>query len=199
MASKADWLRNKRIKQRINAGRPRKEGQRYPSGDIKRSETEKEVKSVATAAARRVHGLSVDANGRHGYTLGRMHLDGRISDDELEAGNWYAGALSRYYGMSGVPFPSARAQDLFKVKGEPGNETDSRVDAIRKATNMFMKLEGALLKCADGPHVKSTVYNVCFMDIEGLRMMPQHQLEWLRRGLREVMLVRGIATMSKIG
>jgi hypothetical protein len=46
-----------------------------------------------------------------------------------------------------------------------------------------MELEGILLKCEDGPQVKATVRNVCLMDIEGLRMMPERQMMWLRRGL----------------
>jgi hypothetical protein len=191
MKIKLGAAKARKIRQRAAAGRPRKEGERYPSGRIKHSETEKEVQSVAIAARKRIHGIE-DASPLAGYTLGRMCLDGRISNAEREAGDDYAAAIMRYHLATGIPFPSARAQDLFAIKGHDGDPTESKQRAATRASNLMMRLEGVLLKCSDGPQVKSTVYNVCVMDIEHLRMMTETQLMWLKRGLHALMFDKGL-------
>lgn len=191
MTSKAAKLRALRIRQRIAAGRPRKDGERYPSGRIKHAETERDAMSVALEARMRIHGIN-DNRALAGYTLGRMNLDGRVTDVEREAGDDYATEIARYYSLAGIAFPSARAQNLFSIKGHDGEVSESRQDAARRASNRFMHLEGVLLKCADGPQVKSTVYNVCVMDIEHLRMMSETQLMWLKRGLHALMFDKGL-------
>jgi hypothetical protein len=55
----------------------------------------------------------------------------------------------------------------------------------------MMALQGILLRCPDGPQVRSTVYNVTVMDYEHLRQMPPQQLLWLRRGLTALRGARG--------
>src|SRR5690349_4022395 len=117
MSSKAAKLKSHRIKQRQYAGRPPKEGvERYPSGQIKHTEREKEARAVAIEARQRVYfkGKEVSndmvASQFAGYTLGRMFLDGRITECEREAGDEYATQMVRYYGLTGISFPSARAQ-----------------------------------------------------------------------------------------
>jgi len=196
MSSRAEKLRKLRIRQKLNpGGRPRKEGERYPSGRIKHSETEKETQSVAVEARKRIHGLD-HAGALSGYTLGRMNLDGRISDAEREAGDDYATAIMRYYRATGIPFPSARAQDLFAIRGHDGDVSESKQRAATSASKEFMHLEGVLLKCTDGPQVKSTVYNVCVMDIEHLRMMSETQLMWLKRGLHALMFDKGLRSAA---
>lgn len=190
MTSKAEKLR--RLRQRQSAGRPRKQGERYPSGDIMRSETEQEVKSVAIAAAKRIHGIETDGkDGLHGYTLGRMLLDRKINKAELEAGNWYAEQVERYYRSTGRQSPNPRAQDLLKLRGSDGDVTLSAQERARRAANMFMKLETVLGKVGNG--VKSTVWNVCIMDMGGLRLMPPHQLAMLKSGLFALLIARGHA------
>ena len=191
--SKAQKLRDHKLRQRLNAGRPRKEGERYPSGDIKRNETEKAVKSVAIAAAKRIHGIVTDgADGLHGYTLGRLFLDKKVSKDELDAGNWYAEQIEHYYRATGRQSPNPRAQDLLAVRGSDGEVTESDQERARRATNMFPSLE-TVLGCV-GNGVRSTVWNVCVMDVEGLRLMPASQLAMLRAGLRALAKARGVTT-----
>lgn len=180
------------IRQAQAAGRPRLPGERYASGDLKRSETEKQIKSVAIEAAFRVHGIETDGkDGYHGYTLGRMFLDGKVTLPELEAGNWFCEQIARYHSLTGVPFPSARAQDLFAVRGEAGEVSQSRSEAARRAKEMHSALQVALVQCERGAQVRTTVYNVCVMDVEGLRMMPAHQVEMLKTGLHRLMYFRG--------
>ena len=76
-------------------------------------------------------------------------------------------------------------ESLFSVKGFEG-ETTERTRAAMAATNRMMELEGVLLKLPEGPRVKTTVFNVCVMDYEVLRTMPEPQLAWLKRGLTEL-------------
>jgi len=193
LTSKADKLRRLRIKQRLSAGRPRKDGPRYPSGGLKREETEREAKSVAIEAIKRIHGIDTDGkDGFAGYTLGRMFLDGKVTEEERKAGDEYAQDMERYHRMTGIPSPSPRAQSLFTVKGYEHDITDTMQRKITKATNRRMHIEGLLLRQVEGTQVKSTVYNVCYLDIEALRMMTDTQLRWLKRGLRALMIDKGL-------
>lgn len=83
MVSKAQKLRAKRSSR---AGRPRKEdADRFYCGKIKPEWTEKETKVVALDARKRIHKL--DDGQFAGYTLGRIFLDGNITEEELKAGD----------------------------------------------------------------------------------------------------------------
>jgi len=195
MVSMAERLR---VKRSIRAGRPRKEGvERFPSGQIKHSETEREVRAVAIEALKRIHGVDYHASGCSGYTLGRMFMDGNIKKHQLEAGDYYAGIVAKYYSAVGIPFPSARAQDLFRVSGSVGETTAEQAKRARSASNRMMEAEGVLLWCAGGHLVKSTVYNVCVMDYESLRFMPESQLEYLRNGLDALAWHRGLTETAE--
>lgn len=187
MKTRAAKLKSKRASR---AGRPRKENvERFPSGKIKPSETEKETQSVVVAARKRMNqweGKTADAKAkdpRAGYTLGVLFLDGKITEDQLAAGDEYALAIARYHRLTGVAFPSARAQSLFSIKGHDGEVTESMAARARESTNKMMSLQGVLLRCVDGPQVRSTVHSVAVMDLEHLRDMPPQQMLWLRRGL----------------
>lgn len=179
-----------KIKRKNKAGRPRKENvERYPSGDVKRSETQREAMSVAIDARRRIDGWSEKVSDETvkspfaGYTLGRMYLDGRITKEQLEAGDEYAQIHARYRQLVGLAAPSARAQSLFSIKGHDGDVTESITIKARKATNAMMEVEGVLLRCVDGPQVKQLTFNLAVMDYEHLRGIGEQQLLWLRRGL----------------
>lgn len=122
-------------------------------------------------------------NPRAGYLLGVMCMDGKITESQLEAGDEFALAIARYYRLTGIAFPSARAQSLFSIKGHDGETTASEAARARDAANRMMALRGVLLQCVDGPQVSSTVWNVAVMDLDHLRDMPAMQVVWLRRGL----------------
>jgi len=172
------------------AGRPRKQNvERYPSGDIKRSETQREVMSVAIDARRRVDGWGDKVSDETvkspyaGYTLGRIFLDGRITEEQRKAGDEYAEIHARYRRLVGLPAPSARAQSLFSIKGHEGEESETVTQKARKASNAMMEVEGILLRCVDGPQVKQLIFNLAVMDYEHLRGVGEQQLLWIRRGL----------------
>lgn len=191
MTSVAEKLR--RLRQRQAAGRPRLPGERYPSGDRKPSETMQETMSVATEARMRLHGVqSVIFKGLDlaGFTLGRLHLDKKITEPELEAGIYYAEVMERYYRAVGMPSPNPRAQDLLAVRGHDGDPSESTQKRATTATNLMMKLEGVLLRA--GPGVKQTIKSVCVEDIETLRSMPPSQLRLLKAGLLALALSKGL-------
>ena len=192
MTSKAAKLKQKRI----SRGRPRKEGaERHPCGKIKQEwsqrESEQDAVSVAMTARGKIHGLN-ENNALAGYTLGRIYLDGNISEYQRVAGDEYAAEMVRYYMLTGIPFPSARAQSLGSVRGSDGDEPQSKLDAARRASNRMMELEGILLQCEEGPQVRTTVKNVCLMDLEAMRLMPERQMLWLRRGLQALHVAKGL-------
>lgn len=149
--------------------------------------------SAATDARLRLHGVqSVMFKGLDlaGFTLGRMHLDKKITEPELEAGIHYAEVMERYYRSVGMPSPNPRAQDLLAVRGHDGDPTETAQKRATTATNAMMKAEGVLLRSGAG--VKQTVKSVCVEDIEILRLMPPAQLRLLRAGLRALALCKGV-------
>lgn len=196
MTSKSAKLRSHRIKQ----GRPRKQDvPRHPCGQINKSyaraETEREVKSIVMEARARVHLLKAAPNMVEvygGYTAGRMYLDGNISEEQLKAGNEYAQVAYRYCLATGIPFPSARAQELGRVTGHSGEESDTAQRRATRAANDMMRLIGILQACQEGPRVKQTIHNLFVMDEEALRLMPEQQMLWLRRGLNELIYQEGL-------
>ncbi len=192
-ASKAAKLRIKRALR--GAGRPRKENvERFPGGKIKPFETEKENKSVVIEARKRIHGANMNVESEFaGYTLGRIFLDGKITEEQRQAGDEYAEAIARYHRLVGIPFPSARAQSLFSIKGHDGEVSDDLASRARKATNKMMELQRVLFDCEDGPQVRSTIHNVTVMDLDHLRGMPDQMMLWLKRGLNALKVHKELA------
>ncbi|WP_046120776.1 hypothetical protein [Ensifer aridi] len=198
MMTKAQKLRAKR---KAQLGRPRKaNAERFACGKIKpgwsKQESEKEAMAVALAARKRMHGLET-RSAFAGYTVGRLFLDGRITEQQREAGDDYAAAMVRYYHITGIPFPSVRAQDIGRVQGHPGEQKEERARMAAKSAERMMRPEGLLLGCEEGRQVKTTVFNVCVMDYEGLRMMPEAQLLWLKRGLNALLFDKGLREYAK--
>lgn len=198
MAAKAQKLRIKRALR--TAGRPRKENvERFPGGKIKPFETEKENMSVVIDARKRMHGANMNVESPlAGYTLGRIFLDGKITEEQRQAGDEYAEIIARYHRLVGIPFPSPRAQSLFSIKGHDGEVTADMASRARSATNKMMELHGVLLSCVDGPQVRSTIHSVTVMDLEHLRGMPDQQMLWLRRGLSALNKHKGIAKSAAL-
>jgi hypothetical protein len=207
-ATRAAKLRQKRGRKAM----PATETTREPNGRKSRRKVahkartdllEHQVMEVATARRIRHYDIA-DRRGRdgnvltaeqqakdtrHGYLLGRMLLDGTISKQQHDAGLRYAEDISRYHGLTGVPFPSARAQDLFAIKGSDGDESESKADRARAARDKMQKLRAVLLSAGDintGRRVQHTVNVVCVEDIDELRTLNGLMAEWLRRGLNKL-------------
>jgi len=179
-----------RIKRRCSAGRPRKEDvERYPGGKIKPSETQKETKAVALWARKNIHGIEAD-DPHAGSTLGRLFLDGKISEGEREAGEYYADVMARYYSANGMQNPNPRAQEFGSVRGHDGELTESQQSRALRATSKFIAIETLLLSRPNGPRIKSTLYALCIEDLEIMRCMPPAQMVWAREGLMALMLYK---------
>lgn len=125
-----------------------------------------------------------------GFTLGRMRIDKKITEPELEAGLWYAEQMERYYRAVGIQSPNPQAQNLLAVRGHDSDVSQTAQERAQKASKMFTRLETTLGKVGNG--VKSTVYNVCVLDIEGLRLMPSSQLMMLKQGLIALAFAKGV-------
>ncbi len=203
-------FKSKAAKRAARRGRPRRSNvARTPSGQISRSAGQREanenvIMQTVLEQRRRNHGLKQTQAKRAeaGYVLGRIYLDDQLGEHRqanslarvrLEAGNRYAEDVARYFGLTGIPFPSARAQNLFAVRGHLGEDSSSRSAATRAAANRMMDLEGCLLGCHwQGRQVATTIRNVCVIDIEEARGWPEHMMEWLRIGLDALVMFYGI-------
>lgn len=152
---------------------------------------------MAAEARARIHGVDDGKSQLAGYTLGRIFLDGKINEEQRKAGDEFAEAMGRYYRLTGVPFPSPRAQSIGGIRGSDGDVSESLAAAARSATNTMMRLTGVLLGCKDGPQVRQTVFNVVVMDYENLRNMPDTQMGYLKRGLTELALHMGLQAIRE--
>ena len=194
----------KALKRKRKGGRPRnQDAERYPGGQIKHDyraeESERDTMGTVIEMRQRRYGLSDEDAKKDlaGFVLGRMRIDRAINDVELKAGERYALDMARYYWLTGIAPPSPRAQSLFSVAGHEGDISAERAAQAREASNRMMKLEGLLLRLPNGPRVKTTVFNVCFMDMDNLRDMPSHMFGWLHCGLRALALHYGLQDERK--
>jgi hypothetical protein len=179
--------------------------ERTPDGRIRRTiarreQSEQETLSVVLDMRTRLHGApAATAREREwGFVLGRMYLDGTLGNKtglgrvRMKAGERYAESMSRFYGLSGVPFPSARAQDLFRVHSYDGDVSEERAVAIAKAARQAGEIAATLRRLPNGVHIETTVRNVCLIDIDEARKWPPHMLSMLLRGLDALILLWGL-------
>ena len=131
-------------------GRPPKlNADRFPNGKIKpewsQRETERDIKSVALEARKRIHGLD-DVSDLAGYTLGRIYIDKAITRPMLEAGNAYSDDMFRYYSYYMGPAPTVSAQNLMEANDcIKALETES---AALKAANIHMTEQCSMVRHA---------------------------------------------------
>jgi hypothetical protein len=182
---------------------------RTPSGRISRAagaaekaleeETERQAMETATIARMRHTGLSEEMAKKDfaGTVLGLLHFDRRISDWEYEVGKRYALTMGAYYSLTGIPFPSAKAQDLFAVHGHMGDESEARSVRAKAASNRVMELEGAMLRCDQGRLVKTKTFEVCVLDLMEARNWTIHTLSFIHRGFDAMRPVLGVDRRAK--
>lgn len=201
--------RSRNQKLAIKRGRPKlaaSMNSREPNGRPSRRKERTvllEMDAMNTVAATRIRHMGLKGEDafnlaidpRRGYLLGRIFLDGTISHRQHEAGLRYAEDMARYYGLTGTPFPSPRAQDLFAVRGSGGEDSASKGERAREARQKMNALRGALLACGDintGRKVEHTVKLVCVEDIDERRELNPPMKAWLVRGLNSLAAVYGI-------
>lgn len=181
-------------KRRNKGGRPRLDVEREPNGrpvrSLRRAETEAETRSVAIEARMRVYGAPESECQRpeYGSALGRLYLTGHINKLHKEAGDRVAEDFSKYYGLTGIQHPSAKAQDISRVRGLGGEVS---YEAARAASNRVMLLEKMLAEInGDGRAIASVVKRICVMDDES--HMSEVMLKHLATGLSRMVQYYGI-------
>jgi hypothetical protein len=184
-------------KLRAKRGRPRLDAPRTPSGQISRSKEANIEMNMQPAIDRRVRHYGIhDTKGASaqvlagdpawGYLLGRLLKDGVINKAQHDAGNRYADDMAAYFGLTGVPFPSAKAQNMFAVRGGTGDDGEDRGKRAAKARAKMTKLRDLLMRCGDintGRRVLHTINAVCVEDIDHLRTLNTPMRAWLVLGL----------------
>lgn len=128
------------------------------------------------------------ADPMRGYALGLLFLDGKLTKRQHDAGVKFSDDMARYYGLTGVPFPSPRAQNLFAIRSD-GDDPQSRIDAAKTAKAKMATLRTVLLSAGDidtGRRVYSATTAVAVEDITEARTWPEHMLLYLRKGLNRV-------------
>lgn len=126
---------------------------------------------------------------RRGYVLGLMLLDGTLTKDQHDAGIRYAEEQSLYLGLTGTPFPSPRAQNLFAVRGDNGDDSEAKGDRARKARLKANAARALLLGVGNidtGRKVEHAVREVCLLDNIQARTWPAHMLLLLKHGLNKL-------------
>jgi len=191
-----------RTKAARRRGRPRlpveprqangRKSRRIASQQAHDANTERDAMNTAVQARIRhndIRGKSAEVvalDPRFGFELGRLLIFGKITRDQFDAGQRYSEDMARYYGLSGVAFPSARAQNLFAVAGEAG-ESEDRAERAAKATAKAKRLHGLLLAIGgiqEGRDTLRIVQAVCVSD-EPLGKS-ERALFLLRRGLNRL-------------
>lgn len=176
---------------------------RTPSGQISRAksaiesrerQTEREVMEVAVTARQRHTRLPEPLAKQPfaGSVLGLMHFDRHFTDNQYEAGKRYAEDAARYYSAVGIPFPSARAFNMFSIRGHDGEISEDRAKAAREASNKIMAIERVLLSMEGGPMVKRKTFEVCVLDDHGAREWTPFTISYVRRGLQALVDYYGI-------
>lgn len=189
--------RTKGARKRAKARASFKSGPRHECGKL--------VQPTAIERATDARAVAVEARLRHfqcriadaedarlGYALGRLNVRYLVTTAQLQAGNRFTEDFARYYRLVGIPFPTVRAMDIFRVHGL-GNDADPH-DA-RAAANAVMRLE-MVLGGADvsGRPVTSVTKRVCLQDEE---VFYPHMVDFLRRGLDALARHYGIEAQEK--
>ena len=195
--------RTKAQKLKAKRGRPRLEpAAREPNGRRSRrviskehSRQQNEAETMNVAVQKRIlDGNLTDYRGRdgrivtateqaidpmRGYLLGRLRLSGNITHNQHSAGIKFAEDMARYYGLTGIRFPSPRAQDLFAIRGDDGEVSTNRADMARSASAKMATLRTKLMAVGDintGRRVYTAIMAVCVMEEPA-------NIELVRRGL----------------
>lgn len=159
--------------------------------EARNQENAREARETVLSARVRVLGMSEADSSRQeaGSVLGRLYLDARnrISKPMYDAGTRMGEDFARYYALTGIPMPTARAIDLTRVHGLG---SDPNPSSVRAATNAIMRIETVLAMADEsGRPVTSVCKMVCIRDET---IYHRHMVEFLKRGLRALVAHYGL-------
>ncbi|MGE0007799.1 MAG: hypothetical protein AB7S92_19735 [Parvibaculaceae bacterium] len=165
----------------MRAGRKRKPGRRYGSGDRSKVQREDDVRRVALEARMRVFGVSGEIAGRDvmGSPLGRLMHWNIITPLQADAGYHFALAMRDYLAAAGSQRPSPhQASFLPSLRGAGASDlwrtTEDRARAYMEALREVDLLEPSK------PSATSIVWDVCISENDRMR---DAELGLLRSGL----------------
>jgi hypothetical protein len=174
-------------------GRPRKEGQREPSGRIRRisqKELEERTMAVVLEARKRVHRIKDDVASRPeaGYALGRLALAGAehgVSRAQHEAGIKWGEVAIRYARQQGLMSPNARSPAFVMVaRGIDGGDPFHDDEAVILATrNAYANAQRALMDGSPGHDRPTPIEVLRRVVIEDRPPMGERELGSLRIAL----------------
>lgn len=181
----------------MKAGRKRKPGRRYASGDRVKTVRHEEVRRVALEARMRVFGVGLELAGRDvmGSPLGRLLHWNIITPAQADAGYDFALTMRDYLAANEGQRPSqGKASFLVSMHGTAGPEGPVRsqerariyMEALREVDSLD----------PTSPSATSIVWDVCISENDRMR---DRELGLLRSGLNALsrVLHRGLVTGRK--
>lgn len=132
---------------------------------------------------------------RLGYVLGQLTVRGKFTEMQHEAGVRIAEDAARFYGLVVGKFPSVRAQNLFAVRGNDGEESEDRIEAAKRARQTFMRLQEAIGKGYDintGRRIAHCLKELCILDNGVAHCWPEPMFVFARKGLNRAADFYGI-------
>jgi hypothetical protein len=185
----------------MRAGRKRKPGPRYASGDRVEAVRQDEVRRVALEARMRVFGISSEIAGRDvmGSPLGRLLHWNIITPAQADAGYDFALTMRDYLAAAGSQRPSqGKASFLPSLRGSGGSDTPVKAEGRARAYMEALREVDALDPAS--PSATSIVWDVCISENDRMR---DKELGLLRSGLNALsrLLHRGIVAggREKVG
>lgn len=181
----------------MRAGRKRKPGRRYASGDRVKAVREEEARRVALEARMRVFGVGLELACRDvmGSPLGRLLHWNIITPAQADAGYDFALTMRDYLAASEGQRPSqSRASFLTSMRGTAGPEGPVRSQARARLYMEALREVDSLSPTS--PSATSIVWDVCISENDRMR---DKELGLLRSGLNALsrILHRGLVTDYK--
>lgn len=178
----------------MKAGRKRKPGLRYASGDRVKAVRQHETRRTALEARMRVFGVSLEMAGRDamGSPLGRLLHWNIITPAQADAGYDFALTLRDYLAASGGQRPSQGKAGYLPALGSSGDH-DMPTRIQDKARAYMEALREVDITEPTSPSATSIVWDVCISENDRMR---DKELGLLRSGLNAISRVhhRGITS-----
>lgn len=176
---------------RLMAGRKRKSGKRYSSGDLIR-----EVVPAPSAIRRlRDAALAGMADARWGAEIGRLYLAGRLNSEQYGAGCRWADLASRHSAAIGSRAGMASSSDFNRSHGTPADPDSEagELEARRHLKDMERYQKALTVIARHGSDVTQAIRRLCEEDVHLTTPEFVHALF----GLNELVGHFGLTSSSK--
>lgn len=173
-------------------GRKRKSGARGSTGRLKQEPHD----SPQVIAMKMPHRRSVKPDARHDQKaespLGRLNLNGFITNEQFRAGEMFASTVARRLSLMGAPNASPPSIAGFMQPGQPGDVSDEP-EHVRNA-RWIKQYDDAYERASQAGHLAMVALR--FVAVQGLEL-PHGSFPHLLRGLRELERFYGLTSWRK--